>query len=61
MITLSNNTKGLALFHQVEEIYGKVYTCDSLWETVLYWEINGTYSWMCGYYFFNIHILSEDF
>ena len=40
MITLSNNTKGLALLHQVEEIYGKVYTRDSLLETVLYWGIN---------------------
>ena len=40
MITLSNNTKGLALLHQVEEIYGKVYTSDSLLETVLYWGIN---------------------
>ena len=40
MITLSNNTKGLALLHQVEEIYGKVYTGDSLLETVLYWGIN---------------------
>ena len=29
MITFSNNTKGLALLHQVEEIYGKVYTSDS--------------------------------
>ena len=29
MITLSNNTKSLALLHQVEEIYGKVYTSDS--------------------------------
>ena len=26
MITLSNNTKGLALLHQVVEIYGKVYS-----------------------------------
>ena len=40
MITLSYNTKGLALLHQVEEIYGKVYTGDSLLETVLYWGIN---------------------
>ena len=40
MITLFNNTKGLALLHQVEEIYGKVYTSDSLLETVLYWGIN---------------------
>ena len=40
MITLSNNSKGLALLHQVEEIYGKVYTSDSLLETVLYWGIN---------------------
>ena len=39
MITLSNNTKVLALLHQVEEIYGKVYTNDSLWEMVLYWRI----------------------
>ena len=39
MITLSNNTKGLVLLHQVEEIYGKVYTSDSLLETVLYWII----------------------
>ena len=38
MITLSNNTKGLALLHQVEEIYGN--TSDSLLETVLYWGIN---------------------
>ena len=42
MITLSNNIKGLALPHQVEEIYGKVYTSDSLLETVLYWGINCT-------------------
>ena len=42
MITLSNNTKGLALLHQVEEIYGKVYTSDSLLETVLYWGMNCT-------------------
>ena len=42
MNTLSNNTKGLALLHQVEEIYGKVYTSDSLLETVLYWGINCT-------------------
>ena len=42
MITLSNNTKGLALLHQVEEIYGKVYSSDSLLETVLYWGINCT-------------------
>ena len=42
MITLSNNTKGLALLHQVEEIYGKVYTSDSLLEMVLYWGINCT-------------------
>ena len=42
MITLSNNTKGLDLLHQVEEIYGKVYTSDSLLETVLYWGINCT-------------------
>ena len=42
MITLSYNTKGLALLHQVEEIYGKVYTSDSLLETVLYWGINCT-------------------
>ena len=42
MITLSNNTKGLALLQQVEEIYGKVYTSDSLLETVLYWGINCT-------------------
>ena len=40
MITLSNNTKCLALLHQVEEIYGKVYTNDSLLETVFYWGIN---------------------
>ena len=40
MITLSNNTKGLASIHQVEEIYGKVYTSDSLLEAVLYWGIN---------------------
>ena len=33
MITLSNNTKGLALLHQVEKIYGKVDTSDSLLET----------------------------
>ena len=39
MITLSNNTKGLALLQQVEVIYGKVYTSDSLLETVLYWGI----------------------
>ena len=42
MINLSNNTKGLALLHQVEEIYGKVYTSDSLLETDLYWGINCT-------------------
>ena len=42
MITLSNNTKGLDLLHQVEEIYGKVYTSDSLLETVLCWGINCT-------------------
>ena len=42
MITLSNNKKGLALLYQVEEIYGKVYTIDSLLETVLYWGINCT-------------------
>ena len=35
MITLSNNTKGLALLHQMEEYMG-----DSLLETVLYWGIN---------------------
>ena len=40
MNTLSNSTKGLALHHQVEEIYGKVYTSGSLLETVLYWGIN---------------------
>ena len=40
MITFSNNIKGLALLHQMEEIYGKVYTSDSLLETVLYWRIN---------------------
>ena len=40
MITLSNNTKSLALLHQVEGIYGKVYTSDSLLEMVLYWGIN---------------------
>ena len=40
MITLSNNTKGLSLLHQVEEIHGKVCTSDSLLETVLYWGIN---------------------
>ena len=40
MITLSNNTKGLALLHQVEETYGKLYTGDSLLETVLYWGLN---------------------
>ena len=40
MITLSNNAKGLALPLQVEEIYGKVYTSDSLLETVLCWGIN---------------------
>ena len=42
MITLSRNTKGLALLHQVEEIYGKVYTSDFLLETVLYRGINCT-------------------
>ena len=42
MITLSNNIKGLALLHQVKEIYGKVNTSDSLLETVLYWGINCT-------------------
>ena len=40
MIILSYYTKGLALLHQVEEIYGQVYTSDSLLETVLYWGIN---------------------
>ena len=40
MITLSNNTKVLVLLHQVEEIYRKVYTSDSLLEMVLYWGIN---------------------
>ena len=40
MITLTNDTKGLALLPQVEEIYGKVHTSDSLLETVLYWRIN---------------------
>ena len=40
MITLTNNTKGLALHPQVEEIYGKVHTSDSLLGTVLYWRIN---------------------
>ena len=40
MITLSDNAKGLALLHQIEEIYGKVYTSDSLLEMVLYWGIN---------------------
>ena len=44
MITLSYNTKGLALLQQVEEIYGKVYTSDSLLETVLYWGINCTFN-----------------
>ena len=43
MITLSNNTKGLALLHQVEKIYGKIYTSESLMETVLYWGINCIY------------------
>ena len=42
MITLSNNIKGLALLHQVKEIYGKVNTSDILLETVLYWGINCT-------------------
>ena len=42
MITLSNNTKGLALLHQVEDIDGKVYASDSLLEMVLYWGINCT-------------------
>ena len=46
MITLSNNTKGLALLHQVEKIYGKVYTSDSLLETVLYWGINCISKWV---------------
>ena len=40
MITLSDNTKGLALLHQVEEIYGKVYTSDSLLEMIFDWVIN---------------------
>ena len=43
MITLSINMKGLALLHQVEEMYGKVYTSDSLLEKVLYWGINCTF------------------
>ena len=34
MITLFNNSKGLALLNQIVEIYGKVYTSDSLLETV---------------------------
>ena len=40
MITRSNNTKGLALLHQVVEIYGKVYTSDSFLGAVLYWQLN---------------------
>ena len=36
MITLSNNAKGLALLYQVDEIYGKVSTSDSLLDTALY-------------------------
>ena len=40
MITLSDYTIGLALLHQVEEIYGKVYTSDFLLEMVLYWGIS---------------------
>ena len=42
MITLSNNTKCLALLHQVEEIY--VYTSDSLLETVVVALMQGTIS-----------------
>ena len=42
MITLSNNTKDSALLHQVEEIYEKVYTSDSLLDTVLHWGLNCT-------------------
>ena len=42
MITPTNNTKSLALLHQVEEIYQKVYTSDPLLETVLYGGINCT-------------------
>ena len=48
MITLSNNTKGFALLHQVEEIYGKVYKSDSLLETVLYWGINCTLQFLAS-------------
>ena len=40
MITLSNNTNGLALLHKVVEIYGKVYTSDSLLQKVLFWLLN---------------------
>ena len=40
MITLSNNTKGFALLHRVLEIYAKVSTHNSLYETVLYWQLN---------------------
>ena len=58
MITLSNNTKGLALLHQVEEIYGKVYTGDSLLETVLYWGINCTSIFICM--FISYIILSSN-
>ena len=36
MITLSINTKCLALFHQAVEIYRKLYTSDCLLEPVLY-------------------------
>ena len=34
--SFSNNIKGFALLHLVVEIYGKVYTSDSLLETVFF-------------------------
>ena len=69
MITLTNNTKGLALLPQVEEIYGKVHTSDSLLETVLYWRINCIFglvwNWGCSLLLFvyekRIHLSKTSF
>ena len=41
MITLSNKTKGLALLHQVVNIYDSLYK-RFLLEKVLYWQQNGS-------------------
>ena len=42
MITLSNNIEGLALLHQVEEIYGRFFIGDSsLLGNKLYIKTNG--------------------